>query len=229
MAGVAPSIHDDLANLARPRKHYQWRHPTAGADADMRLAPQGLHAFLRAYYHHKSADWAANKPYPLAGWTADELAKLPTYYIMDLDHTMPEAVAPEMPSAAEIAACAWLPDTDLAVYTAAYGANGFQGGLQWYTEANGPAMAQEMRVFSGRTLDVPTMFLAGAADWGVYQKPGDYERMNRRLHRLSRQPPDRGRRSLGATRTARGGDRSPRRVFSEPAALISAAVRPVAR
>ena len=38
-------------------------------------------------------------------------------------------------------------------------------------------MAQEMRVFSGRTLDVPTMFLAGAADWGVYQKPGDYERM----------------------------------------------------
>ena len=177
VAGVAPSIHDDLANLARPRKHYQWYYSTAGADADMRLAPQGLHAFLRAYYHHKSADWAANKPYPLAGWTADELAKLPTYYIMDLDHTMPEAVAPEMPSAAEIAACAWLPDTDLAVYTAAYGANGFQGGLQWYRCATGPAMAQEMRVFSGRTLDVPTMFLAGAADWGVYQKPGDYERM----------------------------------------------------
>ena len=31
----------------------------------MRHAPQGVHDFLRAYYHHKSADWKANKPYPL--------------------------------------------------------------------------------------------------------------------------------------------------------------------
>ena len=29
-------------------------------------APQGVHAFLRAYYHLKSADWKENKPYPLA-------------------------------------------------------------------------------------------------------------------------------------------------------------------
>ena len=28
-------------------------------------APQGVHAFLRAYYHHKSADWAENRPYRL--------------------------------------------------------------------------------------------------------------------------------------------------------------------
>ena len=50
----------------------------------MQRAPQGLHDFLRAYYHHKSADWNDNKPYPLESWTADELAKLPTYYVMDL-------------------------------------------------------------------------------------------------------------------------------------------------
>jgi hypothetical protein len=28
-------------------------------------APQGLHDFLRAYYHHKSADWPHNRPRPL--------------------------------------------------------------------------------------------------------------------------------------------------------------------
>ena len=41
---------------------------------------------------------------------------MPTYYIMDLFDDMPAAVAKEMPSAAEIAACRWLPDNELAVY-----------------------------------------------------------------------------------------------------------------
>ena len=56
--------------------------------------PQGIHAFLRAYYHHKSADWMGNKPYPLAAWTAEELAKLPTYYVMERGKGMAETVAP---------------------------------------------------------------------------------------------------------------------------------------
>ena len=54
-----------LAALPRPRKHYQWYYSTREANADMRHAPQGVHDFLRAYYHHKSADWKGNKPYPL--------------------------------------------------------------------------------------------------------------------------------------------------------------------
>ena len=80
-------------------------------------APQGVHAFLRAYYHMKSADWKQNKPFPLASRTAGEWAKLPRYYVMDLDKGMAETVAPEMPSAAEIAACKWLPDDELRVYS----------------------------------------------------------------------------------------------------------------
>ena len=100
-AAKAPDpIHADLAALARPRKHYQWFYSTREANADMQNCPQGVHAFLRAYYHHKSADWPDNKPYPLAGWTADELAKLPTYYVMDLDKGMAATVAEHMPSAA---------------------------------------------------------------------------------------------------------------------------------
>src|SRR4029434_71086 len=66
-----PQIHIDLAAMGR--KHYQWYYSTPGADADMRRCPQGIRAFLRAYYHVKSADWPGNKPYPLASWSAPEL------------------------------------------------------------------------------------------------------------------------------------------------------------
>ena len=45
---------------------------------------------------------------------------------------MAETVVPEMPSAAEIEACTWLPEDELAVYSAEYGRTGFQGGLQGY-------------------------------------------------------------------------------------------------
>jgi len=45
---------------------------------------------MRAYYHHKSADWKENQPFPLESWTARELEKMPTYYIMDLHEGMPK-------------------------------------------------------------------------------------------------------------------------------------------
>src|SRR3984957_6262085 len=83
-------VHRELAALPRPRKHYQWYYSTREANADMQRAPQGVHDFLRAYYHHKSADWKGNTPYPLQAWSATELAKLPTYYVMDLAKTMAE-------------------------------------------------------------------------------------------------------------------------------------------
>ena len=33
-------------------------------------ASQGIHDFLRAYFHFKSADWKQNQPFKLAGFTA---------------------------------------------------------------------------------------------------------------------------------------------------------------
>jgi len=174
---VADNIHTALAALRRPRKHYQWYYATREADANMRDCPQGIHAFLRAYYHFKSADWKDNTPFPLQAWSAAELAKMPTYYIMDLDQGMAETVAPEMPSAAEIAACQWLPEDELAVYSAEYSRTGFQGGLQWYRCATGGIGSAELQIFSGRTIDVPSMFIAGKSDWGRYQRPGSLERM----------------------------------------------------
>jgi pimeloyl-ACP methyl ester carboxylesterase len=172
-----PTIHDDLAKLARPRKHYMWYYATRQADPNMRHAPQGMHNFLRAYYHTKSADWKQNNPFPLKSWTAVELAKLPAYYIMDLDKGMAETVAPDMPTASEIAAAQWLPDAELEVYTEQYGRLGFQGGLQWYRCALDPKCGLELETYSGRTIDVPCCFIGGAKDWGIYQSPGNFEKM----------------------------------------------------
>lgn len=172
-----PDIHAQLAGLARPRKHYHWYYSTREADDNMRNCPQGVHAFLRAYYHYKSADWKRNRPFPLKAWAADELAKMPTYYVMDLDKGMAETVAPEMPSASEIAACKWLPDDELSVYSAEYRRLGFQGGLQWYRCRTSGRFTAELEVFSGRTIDVPSSFIAGKSDWGAYQRPGELEKM----------------------------------------------------
>jgi pimeloyl-ACP methyl ester carboxylesterase len=170
-------VHRELASLPRPRKHYQWYYSTRPANADMHRADQGVHDFLRAYYHHKSADWKANQPYPLQGWTAEELAKLPTYYVMDLSKNMTETVAEEMPSAAAIAANQWLPDSELAFYSGEYARTGFQGGLQWYRCNTSGAFTAELQTWSGRAIDVPSCFIAGKQDWGIYQRPGAYEAM----------------------------------------------------
>ena len=35
----------------------------------------------------------------------------------------------------------------------------------------------ELQLFSGRTIDIPSLFVAGSSDWGVYQTPGAFERM----------------------------------------------------
>ncbi len=170
---AGPDIHAAMAGLDRPRKHYQWYYSTREANADMWCCKQGVHDFLRAYYHHKSADWSDNKPFRLASWTAGELANMPTYYIMDAAEDMAETVAHVMPSKP----AAWLTEAEMVVYSTEYARIGFQGGLQWYrcrTEKIGVA---ELELFSGRTIDVPSMFIAGRSDWGVYQTPGAFERM----------------------------------------------------
>ena len=171
------SIHAALAALPRPRKHYQWHFATPGANADLLLALQGVHSLLRAYYHHKSADWPGNQPSPLRGWTADELARMPTYYVMDLHDGMAASVAPQMPSPSEVAACTWLPDAELAVYSAEFRRTGFQGGLNWYRCSIDDAHQAELQVFAGRRIEVPTLYIAGASDWGSYQRPGALQAM----------------------------------------------------
>jgi len=170
-------VHRELATLPQPRKHYHWYYSTREANTDMLHAPQGVHDFLRAYYHHKSADWNGNQPYPLKSWSAAELAKLPTYYVMDLAKNMAESVAEEMPSREAIIANTWLPENELAFYSAEYQRTGFQGGLQWYRCRTSGAFTAELETWSGRSIDVPSCFVSGRQDWGTYQRPGVFEAM----------------------------------------------------
>jgi pimeloyl-ACP methyl ester carboxylesterase len=171
------SIYDGLAALSPPRKHYQRYYTTQGANENMWHAAQGVHDFLRGYYHFKSADWEGNQPYRLAARTAQEWAKMPNYYIMQLSQGMAETVAEVMPSAADIAANTWLPDSELRVYAEEYRRTGFQGGLNLYRMGGSGVGAAERELYAGRTIDQPSMFISGASDWGTYQSPGAFERM----------------------------------------------------
>jgi pimeloyl-ACP methyl ester carboxylesterase len=178
-AAPAGSLDEQLARLPVPRKHYQTYYTTREANENMWHPREGVHAFLRAYYHMKSADWTANTPHALADNSAAELARLPRYYVMDLDKGMAESVAGAMPTREQIAACTWLTDEELRVYSGEYERTGFQGGLQSYRVGRVPRLSAEQQLFAGRTLDVPSLFLSGRSDWGVYQRAGSLDAMRR--------------------------------------------------
>jgi len=179
-AAKAAKVHQDLAALTPPRLHYQRYLCMPDSNDHMLACPQGMHDFLRAYYHMKSADWAGNDPAPLASANAEDLATMPEYYVMAMGKTMPETVAAAMPSAREIAACVWLPDEELAVYSSVFADTGLQGGLQWYRALGSAENQAEMLLFAGKTITVPSCFMAGASDWGIYQSPGAFEAMQSR-------------------------------------------------
>ena len=170
-------VQDPLTSLSRPRKDSTTYFSSRSANNDMLNCRQGLHDFQRAYFHVKSADWSQNKPFPLTSGTAEELAKQPIYYVLDLDKTMPEQVAPYMPSQKEIFACKWLSDIDLDVYTQEFKRTGFLGGLNWYRCTTGGLNRSDLELFSGHTIDVPSCFISGIADWATFRPVGALEQM----------------------------------------------------
>ena len=180
VVSASTDVYADLANLPRPRKHYQRYYRTREANENMWHAEQGIHDFIRGYYHFKSADWAGNQPHRLDARTAEQWALMPEYYIMNLDEGMAETVAAKMPSAAEIAANNWLPDEALQVYAAEYGRTSFQGGLNGYRMGGTTIGRAEVELYAGKTIDQPSMFISGSSDWGTYQSPGAFERMQER-------------------------------------------------
>ena len=174
-APARDSIHEDLAALGRV--HYKWYLSTREANEHLLHPRQGLRAFLRAYYHYKSSDWKGNAPFPLNSWTAGELVKIPTYYIMEQGKDMPANCAPFMPSPEAESANTWLPDAILRACAEEFERTGFQGALNWYRCDTAGINAREIKIFTGRTITVPSLFIAGASDWCAYQRPGALDAM----------------------------------------------------
>ncbi|KAG9671451.1 alpha/beta-hydrolase, partial [Aureobasidium melanogenum] len=167
-------IQAELAKLEPPRKHYKWYNSTSSASKDWETAPQGLHEFLRGYFHVKSADWPHNDPKPLKAWSAADLEQMPHYYIMPKDCSMPETISDMMKSEDSSATKGWLPDSELAVYVKEWQRVGFQGGLNWYRAQTSSSQIQkaDMLLFAGKKIEVPCAFISGDKDWGNYQQPG---------------------------------------------------------
>lgn len=156
------TIHCSLAQLSPPRKHYQWYFGERVAEADMLDAPGGFSWFLRAYFHCKSADWPGNRPHRLAHWSADELAQLPRYYVMDLDAGMAETALSMAPSKQEANSCRWLDCAELETYAEKFEKTGLQGGLNWYRRSTSAEEQVALAAFAGRKIQVPLAFVGGA-------------------------------------------------------------------
>jgi pimeloyl-ACP methyl ester carboxylesterase len=168
-------IQTELAKLPEPRKHYKWYNSTADAADHWNKPSQGLHDFLRGYLHVKSADWKGNKPYALKGWTAEEMSKVPYYYVLPRNMSMPETIAHMMVDEDPSITKRWMSDDDLGVYVQEWSRTGFQGGLNFYRTTTDPSRMRDLELFAGKKIECPSTFISGAQDWGNYQQPGAIE------------------------------------------------------
>ena len=175
-------IGADLAKLTEPRKHYKWDNSKPSAADEWKNPPRGLKGFLRGYFYVKSAEWPGNQPHALEGWTAEELAKMPWYYIMPLHMSMPAVIdalisAPPSDQHSLLATNQWLSDEDLNVYVSEWSRTGFQGALNWYRVASSTTYSRDLNLFANKLIEVPARLISGAKDWGNYQRPGVLENM----------------------------------------------------
>lgn len=171
-------INKELRNLYPKRKHYQYYFSSKNAAKNIISCSQGLKSFLRSYFYFKSYDYPKNKPFKLSAFTAYELAKMPEYYIMNYNLGMAQTVKKYAPSQKEINNCKWLPEEDLLVYYKSFNLRGIQEPLNWYkvmlsTKENNNLIKLKL----SNAIDIPALFIAGSADWGVYQKPGELKKM----------------------------------------------------
>lgn len=170
-------VHVSLARRPEPLKHYQWYNSTPTAARDWENPPQGMRAFLRGYLHLKSHVWKGNRVGMgrLAGWTADQLARMPGYYIMPLHATMPEVVESSMRGEDAELTKSFVTDDELDVYVREFARTGFQGMLNWYRSSTDARNSIHMAIFAGRKFEIPVIYIGGESDWGNYQRPGALE------------------------------------------------------
>lgn len=171
-------INQKLALLKPKRKHYQYYFSSYGADKNIMKCKQGLNSFLRSYFHFKSFDYKGNKPFELKSFTATEISKMPEYYIMKLNLGMAQTVKKYSPRQKEVSSCKWLNDIDLKYYVKNFFNAGIKKPLLWYRVML--SKREKLRIIKlnlPKSIYIPSIFISGKADWGIFQKPGDLEKM----------------------------------------------------
>ena len=54
-----------------------------------------------------------------------------------------------------------------------------RAGCSRTVSAASPGLSAELSLFAGRTIDVPAAFVSGRSDWGVFQRAGSFEAMQK--------------------------------------------------
>ena len=147
----------------------------------MKHVPQGMSDFFRAFYYMKGHEFPGNQNLQPLGTArtareaAAENAKMPEYYVMRRDRSMPATMSAYMPSREYVANCKWFTQAECDVYGHEYELSGWTGALHNYRHRRSAAFAPnraEQLTFSGRTIDVPALFIAGKQDWGANRIAG---------------------------------------------------------
>ena len=140
----------------------------ARGQPDMWHCPQGVHAFLRAYYHMKSADWPGNRPHALQGWRARgagaDARVLHHGPAPGHGRDRGGAHAHARPGSGLHAGS---PKPSWRSMRRSSAAPASRAGCSGTAAARTRPAWRSCRLFAGRTIDVPACFIAGASDWGV--------------------------------------------------------------
>ncbi|KAI4203764.1 MAG: hypothetical protein LQ350_001590 [Teloschistes chrysophthalmus] len=182
------NLKEDLAKLPQPKKHYRHYYSTASASAEM-SPPSGMKEFLGGYFHLKSADPLHNDLQPITAMTAEELNKLPSYYLMPLHLGMRDTIAQSMTSEEKsnmhLHQPRWLPPSDVQVYADEWSRTGFQGGLNWYRVAtDAELMRKDLQGLEGKRIEIPCLYVVGVKDWILHQNVDTVARMRRACQRF---------------------------------------------
>tara|TARA_B100000029_G_scaffold409640_1_gene411272 strand:- start:90 stop:515 length:426 start_codon:yes stop_codon:yes gene_type:complete len=107
---------------------------------------------------------------------------------MNNDEGMAETVLEYMPSRTKIDNCNWLTENELLNYSKIYKKTGFQGGLNWYRCMISQKFLKKLSKYSDLKIIIPSCFIAGESDWGVFQKPGSYQEMYESVCKKMKEP-----------------------------------------
>ena len=171
-------INKKLSLLKPKKKHYQYYFSSHSASNNIMKSKQELKNFFRNYFHFKSYAYKNNKPFRLKNFNAKDFSKMPEYYIMPFNLGITQTVKKYAPSLSEITYCNWLNNEDLNFYIKNFLKSGIKKPLYWYRVML--SKKEKLRIIKlnlPRCISIPSIFISGSADWGMYQKPGDLESM----------------------------------------------------